>query len=519
MPSSAPIERRKISDNILPMTNYNNKRIVSILLSIIVIYIAYKIGISISSERLTFHLAVIMVMLLISLFCILRYPELILAMIFLISEGALNFLLGVRDSAKYSLGPIKLTPLDLFFALCFSYYGMMFRKFQFGGGFLKKYGIFGVISTMMFLFGLFAAFLSVSRFVVFPVGWVNAFGIHRFFFYYVLFFPALFFLEHRHRLDRFLKIALIIIIILALETSFTQFTGKAIFNPITLLDFSERDFIRIYSSYEESIAVLILFGMLWLLRAKRYKVMVYLIILVGSLSLFWSMGRTLWFTTGLAATIALFLYTRRYKINVGNIFLGTFLLIFTISLSLLIAPEKYEGFQDILTRRTLTGVTDFLEKGGTFGLRLERVQWHLIEQHPWLGIGPWSQEAFIFDFTDNWENPYRSTGHMGYGDILLRHGIVGLMVFTTLWLGYIYRAFYIQRRTKTPVYYSLICVFIAINLVRFIGLLTGNDPLNESATITMVLMMAITEAIFKIESSSLTLRRGIKEGIHVRCKE
>ena len=91
---------------------------------------------------------------------------------------------------------------------------------------------------------------------------------------------------------------------------------------------------------------------------------------------------------------------------------------------------------------------------------------------------------------------------MGYGDILLRHGALGLMCFSLLWVGFIFRAFYIYRRTINPVYGSLVCVFIAANLVNFIGMLTLPAPLGESTTIAMVLMMAITEAIFRVERVS-----------------
>jgi len=346
----------------------------------------------------------------------------------------------------------------------------------------------------------------MSGFAFFPVGAVNAFGIHRFFFYYILFFPALLILEERQTLDRFLKALVAVGIVFCLNTAFSQFTGISLLNPsVLILDGSvfveHKAFYRIYSSFAMFQAIISIFSVLWLLRQPRNKTTIYFVLFLSFFAVASNGSRTIWLTTAMAMGIALFLYSRRHKVFLRNGIPALFFFVAVTLLGLSFSTEKFHGLFKILGERGSSGITDFVNVGGTFGVRLHRVQWDLIAERPIFGIGPWSPQAYVFDFGD-WDNPYRTTGHMGYGDILLRHGALGLMCFSLLWVGFIFRAFYIYRRTINPVYGSLVCVFIAANLVNFIGMLTLPAPLGESTTIAMVLMMAITEAIFRVERVS-----------------
>jgi len=299
-------------------------------------------------------------------------------------------------------------------------------------------------------------------------------------------------------------------IVFCLNTAFSQFTGISLLKPSTLiLDgsvFAEHKYFhRIYSSFSMSQAILFIFSILWVLRQPRNRTTIYFALFLSFFALASNGSRTLWLTTAVGIGIALFLYSRRHKVFLRNGIPALFFFVAVTSFGLATNTETFQGLFELLGERGASGVTDFVNVGGTFGVRLQRVQWGLIAERPAFGIGPWSPQAYVFDFGD-WDNPYRTTGHMGYGDILLRHGALGLTCFSLLWIGFIFRALYIYRRTISPVYGSLLCVFIATTLVNFIGMLTMPAPLGESATIAMVLMMAITEATFRVESSSQTLR-------------
>jgi len=180
-----------------------SKAITAIIPFAVASFLAYKAGMGLVTGAITFQWILIGSLCLTCVFVYARYPEVTLVSIFVLSQGGLAFI--IPGAAKFSFGPIKLTPLDV---LAITVIGITairsWKKAITGKKLFRDRGPFGSLSIMMVCLGIFSALFSMSGFAFFPVGAVNAFGIHRFFFYYILFFPALLILEERRTLDRFL---------------------------------------------------------------------------------------------------------------------------------------------------------------------------------------------------------------------------------------------------------------------------------------------------------------------------
>lgn len=332
----------------------------------------------------------------------------------------------------------------------------------------------------------------------------------RILYYYLIFFIIVYYVRSERQI-RFVIFAILAMASMVSIIYIVQFfLGSHIpvtpFGKLAGQQFGDFRFARLYLSgfTVAYIGVMIAF---WLFIYQRNRTRLILLLFIG-VGIAFNFFRAYW----IGAIFGIFLPAIFLKFDIKVKILKS-CIVFLILITIFIPTIKYLsdarniGVITLIPGRFITTFSEFINKEGAYGSRLEgarsRIALLKIRENFLLGAGFVQGDAFLGADKIGYEiTPISTGGHLGYLDIMLYMGILGLLCFAWFILVMLKRLVYILKHTENELHKATIMGFIGF-IVLCIVVSVAHSPLTTIIGIVPIsIFMGLSEAICMIEQKT-----------------
>jgi O-antigen ligase len=428
------------------------------------------------------------------LWLLLEYPEIALFISFLVIIDCFS----IMDEDLFRL-PYLFRIRDIFFLSIFIPLIIGFYKKDNKIRDVFNNPIAKCISFILFL-SIIQIFVTYLRFNDETLNSIIRMG--RRYFYYVMFFPALYILLDEKRFKRFSKLFITSVIIFCFLYIVQFLIGPT--HKILLKGRVEYQGLqgftvpRLYISGVIAATLIFHISLMIFLFYKnfKYRVKNILFVIVSGIQTLVTFGRAHIFGVIIGTLFAIFFAKGHMRIK--SLFkLSAFLLIAFLAVmtfQILFQPEK-DFFKAFYARiaSTYNAVT---ERGDTFGYRIKDSlgRMELIKKNPILGIGFVHDSSDLFAFVKKYSIGIR-TGDSGIIDLLIDFGIIGVIWLLVMSFVVLKRSLVIYRETENHFYKTIILGVIAFYFGRLFSFITLEDFVAYDSIVIITFSLVLLEVL------------------------
>lgn len=368
-----------------------------------------------------------------------------------------------------------------------------------------KYVFLNPIGRMIYII----IFLSILQIFItklkFPGESFNSIiKVARIYLYYLIFFPLLYVLLDRKRLNRFLASGIFIISIFCF-----LFIIQVILGPYNKIFFWGRvetqllqgfSITRIYVAGERIPSFLLLICFMIFLFCKKYKNQfknTFLMIL-SALQTILTSGRAHIFGVITGAVFSMFFLMRRKKTRaILKIFIVILLVVLIFEFSSKVFMPGKDNFLRYISTRIASTYDAVIQKEDTFYVRMRDSagRMELIKRYPIFGLGFVHDESPLFAFERGEIGNAIRTSDSGIIVLLLDFGIIGLIWLLTLSIIFLIRAKNIFKIADDHITKSIILGTVAYYSSRLFSFITLADFVLYEGIIIITICFVLIESL------------------------
>jgi hypothetical protein len=335
--------------------------------------------------------------------------------------------------------------------------------------------------------------------------------IGRIFYYYLIFFIIMYYIRSERQIRFVIFATFIFASMVAIIYAAQFFLGPHIsvtpFGKVLAQRFEGISFARLYlPGFTVVYMGFMIAFWLFVYQGNRSKLFLLLFLGVGVLFNFF---RAYWIGTILGILLPAIYQKVDIKLKTLKL-----CVVFFVLIAIFIPAIKYVSYvtnTDVFTlfsSRLTSTFSEFINKKKSYGSRLKyansRVELLKARKNFLLGVGFVQCDPFSSTGKSRYEiSPISTGGHLGYLDIMLYMGLIGLSCFAWFILVILKRLVYIFRLTQSGLYKATIMGFIGF-LILCIVVSISHSPLTTIIGIVPIsIFMGLSEAMLKVEQKQV----------------
>ncbi|MDP3788780.1 MAG: O-antigen ligase family protein, partial [Candidatus Omnitrophota bacterium] len=328
--------------------------------------------------------------------------------------------------------------------------------------------------------------------------------ISRRYFYYAMFFPALYILSDRKRAVRFFKLAIGTVILFCCIFIAQFFAGSAhkIFTWAVRIEYQMLQGFRVtriyvYGTMTATLLFSVSLMVLLFWRSFKYELRNIVVFFITLIQILLSFGRANIFGIMIGTLFSAAVAGGRAKFrNIAGVSILLILILILTAVIFEVTLPNEDLFKAVLTRigSIFTAIT---QKEDTFVGRIEdnygRID--LVRKNPLFGVGFVHDESRLFAFARGTAEAGIRTSDSGILTLLLDLGFVGVAWLLALTFIFLRRSVYLYKMNSRNICGPIILGIIAFYFGRLFSFITLGDFVMYDGITTIVIALALLESI------------------------